>query len=85
MKWTATKLRNRKLQTNSVPASELETIYAVRTLYEERKKGQYKLVDEGVTKYFKDFLELRYFSTKVLRNKHKHVILVKGQAPDDSC
>ena len=85
MTWKATKLRNRKLQTNSVSASELETIYAVRTLGDERKKGQYKLVDEGVTRYFNNFKEVRYFNNKVLRNKHKHIIIVRGQAPDDSC
>jgi hypothetical protein len=85
VKWKATKLRNRKLAPSTVPASELKTIYAVRTLGEERKLGQYKLVDGGNTKYFNNFLELKYYSDKVLYHERNYVVLVKGQAPDDLC
>lgn len=85
MQIIAKKLTHRKLATNSVPPSELETIHAVRTLGEERKQGQYKLVDNDQVKYFSNFKELKFYSNRVLRNQHKHVILVKGEVPNDSC
>ena len=70
-----------------VSAGQLDVIHAVRTLGEERKLVQYKLVEESSTRYFKNFKELRFFSSQILRNKHKHVIIVKGQieVPNDSC
>lgn len=85
MKITAKKTKLRKLQTNSVPADQLTTIYAVRTLGEERKLGQYKLIENGIAQYFNNFDELKYYSNLVLRDKHKHVVIVRGQAPDDPC
>ena len=78
----ANKKHHMLLQTNNVPAAQLETIYAVRTLKEERKLGQYKLVDDGITRYFKNFKDLQYFSDKALHSKHKHVILVRGEVPE---
>jgi hypothetical protein len=68
-----------------VPADQLDTIHAVRTLGEERKLGQYKLVDGDKVRYFNNFKELRFHSNLVLRNQHKHVIIVKGEIPDDPC
>lgn len=85
MKIIARKLKNRKLATNSVPISELETIYAVRVLGEERKFGQYKIVNGEQIQYFKNFDELKFYSNLTLKNHHKHVIIVKGEIPDDTC
>ena len=87
MKLTVKKVKHRLLAPNGVPADQLETIHAVRTLGEERKLGQYKLVDGDTTRYFLNFKELRFYSNQILRNKHKHVIIVKGQieAPNDLC
>ena len=85
MQIIAKKLKHRKLATNSVPASSLEIIYAVRTLGDERKQGQYKLVNGNQVQYFRNFNELKFYSNRVLRNQHKHVILVKGEVPNDPC
>ena len=86
MKWTAKKLTYRKLNAkNGVPVNELETLYAVRTLGKERKLGQYKLTNKGTAQYFNNFKELKYYSDKVLYAKHKHIVIVKGRAPNDSC
>ena len=67
-----------------VPADQLKVIHAVRTLGDERKLGQYKLVGDTV-KYFNNFLEFRYFSDRVLYYHHVHVILVRGEVPNDPC
>lgn len=82
------KVKKSTIKLNSkagVPADQLETIYAVRTLGDERKLGQYKLVDDGKVRYFNNFKEFRYFSDRVLYFHHVHVILVKGEIPNDPC
>ena len=66
-----------------MPPSQLKTIYAVRTLGDERKLGQYKLIEDGQTRYFNTFKELKYYSDIVLYTKHKHVIITKGEIPED--
>jgi len=85
MKIIAKKIAHRLIANTTVPASKLEVIYAVRTLDEERKLGQYKLVTGGIIKYFNNFKELRFYSDQVLYTKHKHIIIVKGEIPNDSC
>lgn len=85
MKIIARKLKNRKLATHSVPANDLKAIYAVRTIGDERKLGQYKIVDNNQVQYFRNFDALRFYSNIILRNQHKHVIIVKGEIPDDTC
>ena len=85
MKWTAKKVKHRKLRINGVAANQLDAIFAVRTLNDERKLGQYKLVDDGRVRYFANFKELRFYSNQILRNKHKHVIIVRGEIPNDPC
>ena len=83
MKIIAKKVKHRKLNAkNGVAPSQLEILYAVRTLGEERKLGQYKLIENGQARYFKNFKELRYYSDIVLYAQHKHIILSKGEADE---
>ena len=82
MKLTVKKATIKLNSKAGVPADQLKVIYAVRTLGDERKLGQYKLVSDKV-KYFNNFLEFRYFSDRVLYYHHVHVILVKGEVPND--
>lgn len=66
-----------KLALNSVPASQLTPVVATRVLGKERELGQYKL-ENGELLRFQNFKSLRFYSNLVLRNKHKHIILVRG-------
>jgi hypothetical protein len=85
VKIIAKKVDHRKLNaSNGVPPDQLKVIHAVRTLGDERKLGQYKLIEDGKTKYFKNFLELRYYSDLVLYTKHKHVIISRGEIQESN-
>ncbi len=70
------KTDSRKLALNSVPASQLTAITATRVLGNDRKLGQYKL-ENGELVRFRNFKALRLYSNLVLRDKRKHVILVR--------
>jgi hypothetical protein len=75
----ARKTNYRIIQTNSIPAQNLEKTCLIRTTGAERKLGQYKYIDDtGKVKRFNNFEEFRYFSSKCLYGQHKHVIIKKG-------
>lgn len=77
MAWKANKPSYR-LQTNSVPASQLIKTTATRLILSpDKSKGKYKYVDGNNITYFNSFKEFKYYSNLILRGKHKHVILEK--------
>lgn len=73
---SAKKTNSRKLATTSVSANQLTPMVATRVFGDERKLGQYKL-ENGELVRFRHFKDLRLYSNLVLRNKNKHIILVR--------
>ena len=77
-KITVKKRANRLLNSKyGVPADQLTKITAIRVIGNERKLGQYKLIDGSKTKRFNNFKELRFYNNLVLRNQHKFITIIR--------